>query len=253
MKPKKLSDEEFQKILQNIPKRHHNPTNHKNTNHKNTNNQISTTNTHSTSKPSYKDILTDSNTHQIATSEGGRSSPQNTSKTSEGEKIKHINIRKTLGNPRFYTNRQIQQPSQHNFIQNLQTNHIYDNGKKQSLDKLIQRDKTWQTSLSNELGRVMQGIGNRITGTDTMEFVKKHEIPTHKKITYANFVCDYRPLKAEKHRVRMTIGGDKLEYENDTTSPAASLLETKLLLNSVISDAKDGARFLTMDLKDHFL
>ena len=99
----------------------------------------------------------------------------------------------------------------------------------------------------------MQGIGNRITGTDTMEFIKKEDIPHHKKITYANFVCDYRPLKAEKHRVRMTIGGDKLEYENETASPAASLLETKLLINSVISDSNKGARFLTMDLKDHFL
>ena len=51
----------------------------------------------------------------------------------------------------------------------------------------------------------------------------------------------------------MTIGGDKLEYADDTASPAASLIETKLLLNSVISDAHKGARFLTMDLKDHFL
>ena len=83
----------------------------------------------------------------------------------------------------------------------MQSNHIYENGKKLSLDKLLQKDNTWKTSLSNELGRVMQGIGNRITGTDTMEFIKKEDIPHHKKITYANFVCDYRPPKAEKHRV----------------------------------------------------
>ena len=99
----------------------------------------------------------------------------------------------------------------------------------------------------------MQGVGSRIQGTDTMEFVKRNNIPKHKKITYANFVCDYRPLKSEKHRVRMTIGGDKLDYPYDTASPAASLIETKMLLNSVISDSKLGARFFTMDLKDHFL
>ena len=63
-------------------------------------------------------------------------------------------------------------------------------------------------------------------------------------------VCDYRPLKEEKYRVRLTIGGDVLEYENNASSPAASLLETKLLLNSVISDAHAGARFMTADLKD---
>ena len=34
---------------------------------------------------------------------------------------------------------------------------------------------------------------------------------------------------------------------------AASLLETKLIINSTISDADKGARFLCADLKDHFL
>ena len=36
-------------------------------------------------------------------------------------------------------------------------------------------------------------------------------------------------------------------------SPAASLLETKLIINSTISDADKGARFLCANLKDHFL
>jgi hypothetical protein len=36
----------------------------------------------------------------------------------------------------------------------------------------------------------------------------------------------------------------KLPYDADTGSPAASLLETKLILNSTISDAHKGARFL---------
>jgi hypothetical protein len=44
-----------------------------------------------------------------------------------------------------------------------------------------------------------------------------------------------------------------LDYNDDPSSPAAGLLETKLLLNSVISDAHKGARFMSMDLKDHFL
>ena len=61
---------------------------------------------------------------------------------------------------------------------------------------------------------------------------------------------DYRPLKDEKYRDRMVVGGDKLSYYADPGSPAASLLETKLLLNSVISDADKGARFLSADLKD---
>ena len=49
------------------------------------------------------------------------------------------------------------------------------------------------------------------------------------------------------------VGGDKLSYNEDAGSPAASLLETKLLINSVISDAAKGACFMSLDLKDFFL
>ena len=66
-------------------------------------------------------------------------------------------------------------------------------------------------------------------------------------------VWDFRPLKNEKYRVRLTIGGDRLEYIYDTSAPAANLVETKILLNSVISDVKNGARFMTIDIKDFFL
>ena len=68
-----------------------------------------------------------------------------------------------------------------------------------------------------------------------------------------NFIRDYRPLKTEPHRVRLTVGGDKLDCHYDAGSPAASLLEKKLISNSTISDARKGARFLSADLKDHFL
>ena len=59
-----------------------------------------------------------------------------------------------------------------------------------------------------------------------------------------NFRFDYRPLKTEKYRARMVVGGDRLSNNDDPGSPAASLLETKLLLNSVIPDADKGARVL---------
>ena len=85
-----------------------------------------------------------------------------------------------------------------------------------------------------------------------MDFIFAHEVPQSSKVTYANFVCDYRPLKDEPWRVRLVVGGDKLEYEFDSGSPAASLLETKLLLNSVISDAKKRARFMSLDIQDFF-
>ena len=48
----------------------------------------------------------------------------------------------------------------------------------------------------------------------------------------------------------MTVG---LTYNADAGSPAANMLETKLILNSTISDAHRGARFMSADLKDFFL
>ena len=42
-------------------------------------------------------------------------------------------------------------------------------------------------------------------------------------------------------------------YEFETVSPTASLLETKILINGIISEAHLGARFMTINIKDFFL
>ena len=115
-----------------------------------------------------------------------------------------------------------------------------------------ERDK-WLRALSNEIGRLAQGNDFGVVSTDTIEFILRSDIPPGQDITYATFVCDHRPLKDEKWRVRCVVGGDKLTYPGDPASPAASLLDTKLILNSTISDAHRGAKFLSADLKDHFL
>ena len=112
--------------------------------------------------------------------------------------------------------------------------------------------KIWGTSLSNELGRLAQGIRN-IKGNDVIDFISIKDVPSHKKVTYANMVCNYIPLKSDPNRVRLTVGGDKLDYFDDAASPVATLLKTKLLLNSLISDSTKGARFMTIDIKDFFL
>ena len=136
-------------------------------------------------------------------------------------------------------------------------NHIYDEkGKKLGMETLLTDPKykdIWNKSMSNELGRLAQGNKYGIKSNDAIDFIYKCEVPKEKKVTYANFVCDYRPLKSDPNRVRLVVGVDKLDYAFDSGSPAATLLETKLLVNSVISDSDKGARFCSMDLKDHFL
>ena len=52
------------------------------------------------------------------------------------------------------------------------------------------------------------------------------------KNTYVRFVCDHCPLKTEELRIRLVVGGDKLEYEFDSGSPTTGFTETKILLNS---------------------
>jgi hypothetical protein len=72
-------------------------------------------------------------------------------------------------------------------------------------------------------------------------------------VTYANFVCTMRPGKAKAYRIRMTVGGDKLDAFQDVHSPAVGITDTKLHINSTISDSKHGTRYCTGNLKDFFL
>ena len=81
----------------------------------------------------------------------------------------------------------------------------------------------------------------------------KNKVPKDRRVTYATYVLDYRSLKDEPYRVRITFGGDISVYLDDAGSPALNLMETKLLVNSIISDAKNGARFMSADIKDYFL
>jgi hypothetical protein len=61
-----------------------------------------------------------------------------------------------------------------------------------------------------------------------------------------------QPGKAEVFQIHMTVGGDCLDAYQDVRSPAVGVIDTKLHLNSVISDAHLGARYCTGDLKGLF-
>ena len=78
-------------------------------------------------------------------------------------------------------------------------------------------------------------------------------MPTDRKVAYVSFVYAHQPLKTEPWRVRLVVSGDKLPYEADAGSPASNLIETKILVNSAISDAHKCAKFLSCDLKYFFL
>ena len=59
-----------------------------------------------------------------------------------------------------------------------------------------------------------------------------------------------RPNKAETHRVHITVGGDKLSYNGPTDTQCASLITTKIFLNSVVSTIL--VLFMCVDIHDFY-
>ena len=112
--------------------------------------------------------------------------------------------------------------------------------------------KIWAKSFTNELGRLAQGI-REITGTDTIHFIRKEEIPCHRwrDITHGRIVVACRPQKSEPNRSRLTVGGDRVNYPFEVSTPTADLPTIKMLWNSVLSTG--GAKFLTMDVANFYL
>ena len=105
--------------------------------------------------------------------------------------------------------------------------------------------------MANEIGRLAQGVGSRIKGTNTFTFVDISDIPKNKFTTYARIVSEIRPNKDDPNRVRMTAGGNLIFYPGDKSTPSADLTTTKLLFNSVVSTP--GAKFMTIDIKNMYL
>jgi hypothetical protein len=108
----------------------------------------------------------------------------------------------------------------------------------------------WKRGFGNEVGRLFQGIRD-IPGTDTFFFVELTNIPKDRQITYGKIVCDYKPHKIEKERVRLTVGGDRLDYSGDVATSTADITTFKILINSTLSTA--DAAMMMMDIKNYYL
>ena len=113
--------------------------------------------------------------------------------------------------------------------------------------------KVWGGAFGKEVGRLAQGLPGIVEGTETLNFIFKHEIPSDrfKDVTYACIVCNSRPEKKYPSRWRITVGGNMVNYPGDCVTPTADLLTVKLLLNSVIST--EGARFMILDILNFYL
>jgi hypothetical protein len=70
-------------------------------------------------------------------------------------------------------------------------------------------------------------------------------------ITYGWFVVDIRPHKTETHRVRLTVGGNLIQYTGDVSTRSADLTTSKCLWNITIST--EGAKYMCLDINNFYL
>ena len=88
------------------------------------------------------------------------------------------------------------------------------------------------------------------TGTKYVFFVAKSSILHDRKVTYNRMFATIRPTRAEINRVRVTVGGDRLDFLGATITHCASLTTANCLLNSTIYTP--DAQFTTLDNKDFY-
>jgi hypothetical protein len=108
----------------------------------------------------------------------------------------------------------------------------------------------WTRGFGKECGRLFQGIRD-IPGTDTCFFIDLKNIPNDRKITYGKIVCDYKLHKKEKERVRLTVGGDRLDYSGDVATSTADITTLKILIN--INLSTEDATMMMMDIKNYYI
>ena len=70
-------------------------------------------------------------------------------------------------------------------------------------------------------------------------------------MTYVCIFVNYRLEKSDPDRVRLTVGGNCMNYPGNCGTPTANMLTVKLILNSVISTK--GAKFMSIYIKNFYL
>ena len=84
-------------------------------------------------------------------------------------------------------------------------------------------------------------------------FIHKTSVPQDrwKDVTYGRIVANFRPEKDDPYCIRLTVGGNQINFPGNCSTPTADMITIKILLNSVISTR--NAKFMTIDIKDFYL
>ena len=105
--------------------------------------------------------------------------------------------------------------------------------------------KIQRRSFENKLGQLDQGI-REFNGKNTVVFIPKSMVSKEKKVTYGEIVCEMKPEKQEKERMRLTVGENLLDSTGNLSAPIASVTTSKCVFNSVVSTP--GTRSLLADI-----
>jgi hypothetical protein len=112
---------------------------------------------------------------------------------------------------------------------------------------------TWQHSYGNKIRPLTQGMPGRNTGTNTIVFIKKNQVPQNraKDVTYGLITCLIRPEQIEEpNQTRLVTECNRVHYPGNAGTLTADLLTVKLLINSTISTP--NTKCMTMDIKDFY-
>ena len=124
--------------------------------------------------------------------------------------------------------------------------------KKLQVDPLLH--KLWGTAWGKEFGNMAQG--NKLTNTPGKNsiFVMSHDeigrIPEDCTVTYAKIVVNFRPQKADPNQVRITVGGNLINYPHKLTTRTANLTTFKVIWNRVLST--ENAHFMGINIKNFY-
>jgi hypothetical protein len=105
----------------------------------------------------------------------------------------------------------------------------------------------WQTAFGKYFGGMVQG--HMKTGQKGMNliFVMAHaeitKIPKNQTVTYAQVVVNFRPQKADQYCIRITTGGNLINYPGKLSTCTADLTTSKLMWNNVLSTK--GAKYVS--------
>eukprot|EP00536_Pseudo-nitzschia_multiseries_P016130 jgi/Psemu1/44967/gm1.44967_g len=78
-----------------------------------------------------------------------------------------------------------------------------------------QIQELWLKSGEDEFGRLFQGFQqNNIEGMDVLDWIRRTDMPIHKRVTYPRYTVAIRPEKADPYRTRITAGGSVISYSS---------------------------------------